>query len=114
MHYIVVNEAAHHVNNAVGFANVGEKLVTQTLAFRCAGDETGDIDELHHRRNGFLRLRQIDQCFYAWIGDFDDADIGFDGTERIVFRRDTRFGQRIEQRGFADIRQTNNPTFKAH
>jgi hypothetical protein len=33
---------------------------------------------------------------------------------RVVFRRDARFGQRIEQGGFSDVRQANDAALQTH
>ena len=33
---------------------------------------------------------------------------------RMVFSRDTRFGQRIEQGGFPDVKQANNAALQAY
>ena len=43
------------------------------------------------------------------------ADIRLDGAERIIRRlRRRRFGQRIEERRLADIRQADDAAFEAH
>ena len=54
---VVVDEAAHHVRDRIGLADVGEELVAQAFALRGAGDQAGDVDELDDRRNHLLRFR---------------------------------------------------------
>ena len=49
MHDVVVLEAAHHVRDGVGLADVREELVAEALALRGAGDQAGDVDELDRR-----------------------------------------------------------------
>ena len=43
---VAVLEAAHHVGDGVGLADVGEELVAEALALRGARDEARDVDEL--------------------------------------------------------------------
>ena len=49
------------------------------------------------------------------IGHRDLADIRLDGAERIIRRlRRRRLGQRVEQRRFADIGQSDDTAFESH
>ncbi len=73
-----------------------------------------DIDELDDGRLHLLRVDDRAEFGQALIGHFDYADIGLDGAERIVFCGDPRSGQRIKQRGFTYIGQTNDTAFQAH
>ena len=43
-------EAAHHVNDRVDFADVGQELVAQPFALAGALDQAGDVQELDRRR----------------------------------------------------------------
>ena len=61
VHDVVVLETAHDVRDRVGLANVREKLVAETLAFRGARDQACDVDEFHRGRNHFLRLHDARQ-----------------------------------------------------
>jgi hypothetical protein len=110
---IVVLEAAHDVDDGVGLADVGQELVAQAFAFRGAGDQAGDIDELDDRRLHALRLDDGGSA-QARVGDFDDADVGLDGAERVVLGGDSRFGQGVEEGRFADVRQADDTAFEAH
>jgi hypothetical protein len=56
VHHVVVGEAAHHVHDGVGLADVGEELVAQALALAGAGDQAGDVDELDDGGLDLLRL----------------------------------------------------------
>ncbi len=44
-------ETSHDMGDGVTFADIGQELVAQTLAFGGAFDETGDIDEGHAGRD---------------------------------------------------------------
>ena len=51
----------------------------------------------------------------ALVGHRDAADVRFDRAERIIRRlRRRSFGQRIEERRFADVRQADDAAAKAH
>ncbi len=54
--HVVVLEAAHHVDDGVGFADVREELVAQSLALGRARHQTGDVDEFHGRMQHAFRL----------------------------------------------------------
>ena len=55
VHDVVVLEAAHHVRDRIGLADVREELVAEALALRGAGHQAGDVDELDRRRHDLLR-----------------------------------------------------------
>ena len=96
----------------VGLADVGEKLVAQSLAFRGAGDETRDVDELDTAGS----LSPAWRCRRAPAGA-DPAlrrcHVRLDRAERIVLRRDAGLGQRVEQRGLADVGSPTMPHLSA-
>ena len=50
----------------------------------------------------------------ARVGHLDDADVGFDGAEGIVLRRDAGLGQCVEEGGLADVGQAHDAAFEAH
>ena len=51
VHDVLVVEAAHHVDDRVGLADVAEELVAEALALGGALHEAGDVDELDRRRD---------------------------------------------------------------
>ena len=85
--HVLAVEAAHHVDDRVGLADVGEELVAEALALGRAGDEAGDVDELDHRRNDALGLDDRRQRCKPGIRQFDDADVGLDRAEGSSRRR---------------------------
>ena len=109
---VFVLETAHDMGDCIGLADVGEELVAQAFALGRAGHQAGDIDELHHRRHHFFRFDDGGQRREPRIRHLDDADIGLDGAERIVLRRDAGLGQRVEQGGFADVGQADDAAFQ--
>ena len=114
MHHIGIVKAAHHVDDGIGLADVGEKLVAQSFASGRARHQPGNVDELDDGWLDALRLDDLRQLIHARIRHLYNAYVWFDGTERIVFRRDARLGQRIEQGGFAHIGQADDSAFQTH
>ena len=74
--HVVVFEAAHHVSNGIGLADVGEKLIAQAFAFGRAGDQTGDIGELHGGGNDLLGLDDSGKSVQARIGNGTIPELG--------------------------------------
>ena len=115
MRHVAVLEAAHDMGDRVAFADVGEELIAQPLAFRGAAHEAGDVDEGQARRDDLLGARDAREHVEARIGHRDLADIRLDRAEGVI-RRLRRGGlrQRVEQRRFADVRQADDPAFETH
>ena len=106
--HVAVVKAAHNVDDGIGRADVGEKLVSQSFAPGRALDQTGDVNKLNHGGREFLRMMQIAQPFQALVRHLHDADIGIDRAERIIVRRNSGVGDGVEQRGFSNIWQTDD------
>ena len=104
VHDVGVFEAAHHVRDRVGLADVRQELVAQALALRRAGHQARDVDEFHRGGHDLLGLDDLRQRVEPRIRHRHDAHVRIDGAERIVLRRDLRARQRVEQRGLADVR----------
>ena len=114
MDHVFIMEAAHYVADCVGLANVGKELVAQTLPFGGARHQAGDVDEFDNCRHDSLRPGNLGQLRQTRIRHLDDAGVRLDGAEGIVFRRDARLGQRVEQGGFSDVGQANDAAFETH
>ena len=106
---IFILEAAHDLDHGVGLADVGKELVAEAFAFRCAADQSGDIDKFDGRGNHLLRFVHFFEHGQAVVRYGDDADIGLDGGKRVVCgkRRFLR-GQRVKQCGFPNIGQPDD------
>ncbi len=111
---VFIFEAAHHMGDGIGLADIGQKLVAQALALGGTGHQAGNIHKFHHCRNGSLRLDHFRQLIKARIRHFHYADIGINGTKRIVLRLDTCLGQGIEQGGLADVWQADDAALETH
>jgi hypothetical protein len=114
VHDVAVLEAAHHVRDRVGLADVRQELVAEPLALGRAGDQSRDVDELHRGRDDLQRFGDAGQRLEARVGHRHHAHVRVDGAERVVGRGDARLGQRVEERGLADVRQAHDAAFDAH
>ena len=81
-HHIIILEAAHHMADGIGLANIAQELVAQPSP-RSACDQPGDI---HKTAVGTilcgLTIAAITSL--ARIRQWDDADIWIDGAKRVV------------------------------
>ena len=111
---VFVLEAAHHVADRFGFADVGQELVAQAFTFRRAFYQARDVDELHGGRHQALRFDDLRQLIKARIRHRHHAGVGLNGAEGEVSRFDARFSQRVEQGGFTDVRQAHDTAFESH
>ena len=59
MYDIRIFEAADDVEDRVGLADVRQKLVAQSLSFRCAANEAGDVDDPHIGVDLLLALGEL-------------------------------------------------------
>ena len=105
---VVVVEAADHVHDRIRLADVGEELVAQPFTLCGTLHQARDVHELHHGRHGALGLHDDGQCGEPSIRHLDHADVGLDGAERIIRRLGLGRGQRIEERGLADVREADD------
>src|SRR5947208_194554 len=72
---VVVLEAPHHVRDRVGLADVGEELISETLALGGAADQAGDVDEVHGGGDDRLRMVERDQRVEPRVGHRHHADV---------------------------------------
>jgi hypothetical protein len=106
---IGVFEATNHLHDRVYLANVAEELVAETFAGARPFDQTRDVHKLDRGRDDFLRMRKLRERFEAGVGNRHDAEIWVDRAEGVI--RGLRFsgaGDRVKERGFADIRQADD------
>ena len=107
MNDVVVVEAAEHMDDSIGLADVGEEFVAESFAAAGAFDESRDVHYLDGGGDdaafGFAQFAQLDQSL---VGHGDDTHVRLDGAEGKVRR--LRFGaaQAVKQGRFAHIRQT--------
>lgn len=89
---VVVVKAANHVDDGVDFADVGEELVAEALAFGCAFDEAGNVNELDSGGEDLFGSGNFGEDIKSGIGDADHSDVGFDGAEGKVCGLGLRVG----------------------
>ena len=112
---VIVFEAAQHIGDGVAFADIGEELVAEPLAFGGAAHQPRDIDESQPRGDDRLRFPDGRDLVQAFVRHRHLADIRLDGAEGIVCRLRRRgLRERVEKGGFADIRQSNDTAFETH
>ena len=81
---VAILEAAQHVNDGVGFADIGQELVAQSLAAAGATHQAGDVYEFQAGGDGFLRLADRGQDAQPWIGHTYAAYIRLDRAEWVI------------------------------
>src|SRR5271155_3009320 len=112
---VPVLEASNDVRDRIALPDIGEKLVAEAFALRGAADKSGNVDEGESRRNDLLRAGDLRERDQARVGNGDVADVGLNRAKRIIGRlRRSRLRQRVEERRFADIRQTHDAALEAH
>ncbi len=104
MNYISIAEDADNLADRIAFADVGEELISQTCAFRCALDDACDIDEGDCGRNDFFRTKNLGEHLKAGIRDAYNANIWFDCGEGVIGSQDIVLGQGVEEGRLSDIR----------
>src|SRR5258708_15160175 len=110
MNNLGVVEAANDVHNRIRRSDVAEELAAEALTLARAGDQAGNVDELHRRGNERLRLEDGSDAIQPLVRHADDADVGIDGAERIVGGLGLGRRERVEDGGLADVRQPYNST----
>ena len=106
---VVVLETADHLDDGVNLADVAEELVAEALARTGALDEAGDVDEFDGGRDELFGAGNLGEHFEAGIRDGDHPDIRVDRAKGIVGGLGLACaGDRIEQGGFANIRETDD------
>ena len=91
------------MHNGIGGADVGKELVAKTFAFGGTLHQTGNVYEFDDGGGEFLGFVEIGQPVQALIGNGNNANIGVDGAECVVVRRNTGVGDCIKKGGFTHI-----------
>ncbi len=108
-----VFEAADDMDEGVHLADVAEELVAEALAVGGAFDEAGDVHELEGGGDLGVDLGDFGELGEARVGHADDAEVGFDGAERVILRRGlVGAGDGVEEGGFPHVRETDDACLK--
>ena len=112
---VVIVKTTQNMDYCVHFADIGQKLVAQPLAFRSSFDQTGNVDKLKLRRRHRFRLNDFRQFLQPRVRHRHPSGVRLNGTKRKVggLRRDCP-RQCIKQSRFADVRQTDDSAIKSH
>ena len=105
MGHVGILEAADHVDDGVGGADVAQELVAQALALGSALYQACNIHELDDSGGNLFGLMQLSQPVQPLIRHGNHAHVRVNGAERIVVRRHTGIGNGIKQSGLAHIGQ---------
>jgi hypothetical protein len=111
---VAVGEAAHHLRDRVGLADVGEELIAEPLALTRAAHDSGDVDERHRRGKDLLRSEDLREAVQARIRKLDDADVRLDRCERVVRREDVVLGESVEQGRLAHVGKSYDADSQSH
>ena len=114
VNHIGVFKTTHHIDGGIGFANVCQKFIAQTFTRAGTCHQTGDVDKLHNRRHHALWRDDVGELLQARVRHFHHPHIGLDGAKGVILSRNARFGQRVEQGGFAYIGQAHDAAFQTH
>ncbi|MNL73568.1 hypothetical protein D3C87_1990460 [compost metagenome] len=84
------------MNNRINLTDMGQELVTKTLALARAAHESGNIDKFKSGRHRFVRLHQLGQLIETFVRHFHDTDVRVNGAEGIVCGFCSRLGDCIK------------------
>ena len=110
-HDIVVVEAAQHVDDGVGLADVAEEFVAQAFALRRTLNESGDVYYLASCGHDATRVNYFSKLREALIGNGDDTHVRLDCTEREVGCLRLSVREAVEKGGLAHVRESYDTTF---
>src|ERR1019366_3271407 len=106
-------ECAHHQRGGIGFADVAEEPIAESLAAAPATHQPRDVREGDRRRDHLGRLEQRGEPIETRIRDRDDAGVRLDGRERVVADRGASLRHRVEERRFPGVRQPDDADTEA-
>ena len=115
---VVVLEAAHDMGDGGDLADIGEELVSESLALVRALDQTGDVHELDRRlddlRGPVAFFEELLQGIQPLVRQRDDADVFVNRRERVVGGERPRLRDRVEECGLAHVGQPDDSDSKCH
>ncbi len=112
--HVRVVEAAQHVEDGVGFTDVGKELVSKTFSPARTFDQARDVHDLDRGGDGPFRVADVCQDAQASIRHRSGADVRFDGAEGKVRRLRLRGADAVEEGRFADVGQSHDSAFQSH
>ena len=104
-----VLEAAHHVDDGVGLADVAQELVAQAFALAGTGHQAGDVHELHDGGRMRSGLTISASFLQPRVGHARPCRHWARWCRTGSSRRRCRLGQGVEEGGLADVGQATMP-----
>lgn len=111
---IRVVEAAEHVQDSIRLADIGQKLVAETLTLAGPLDEAGDIDYLDRGRDNPFGMHQRLQHLKPGIGNRCGTDIGLNGAEREIRSLGLAGAYTVEKCRLAHVGESYYTAFERH
>ena len=112
--HLRIGKAANDVQNRVRLPNMREELIAQALALARAFHDACDVHKLHRRRHNRVRLHHRYDAVHAVVRNRHNPHIWIDGAKRVVRGLGLGGCERVEDGGFADVRQPDNSAVQRH
>src|ERR1044071_4955542 len=110
MSNVRIFKATHDFDKRIDLPNVAEEFITQSFPLRGAFDESGYVYKFNSGRDKIADFGDLAQLGQAWIGNSDNSQVGFNCAEGIILGGClVGLSNRVEKRGFPNIRQSDNP-----
>ena len=112
---VTVFKATQDVDDGVGFADVGKKLVAESLTFGGSFYQAGNINEFKLGRYDVFRVDDSCQFLQSFIGYGNTAGIRFNGAKRKVCRLSSNcLSQSVKKSWFSDIGEADDAAVESH
>ncbi len=112
MRDIVIVKTAQHMEYGICLADIGKKLVAQTLSLARTFHKAGDIDNLHRGRNHAARIAHLHKLVESFVRHGYDTHVGLYGAERKITRLGLGVGETVKQGRLAHVGQTYDTAFE--
>ena len=93
---ILILKAANYMSDGIGFSDISQKLVTESLTLGGAGHKTGDINKFHTGWYHSLGIDDVCQFIQTTVRHGNNTGIGLNSAEREILRTNASFGKCIE------------------
>ena len=107
-------EAPRDLHDGVGLPDVRQELIAEPLSLVRPAHEARDVDEVDRRRHDAVRVDDRVERREAWVGHGHDAHVRLDGAKRVVRGLGLGRRERVEERRFSDVGETDDPDGEGH
>ena len=105
---IIIGEAPHHMDNGVGFPDMGEELVPQALPLAGPLHQPGDIHKLDDGGGHLLRVVHLPELFQPLIRYRHHPHVGVDGAKGVIGRLGPAPHNGVKEGAFAHVGQSHD------